>query len=117
MTGLLVCQTHGGAAQQSYETAEKRIQALVHPSLDVMTRALRDYSIEPALAIKVAQDLLDRAGYKAVSTVKTDGRMVIEVEYVGAPARVVDATPGRPLIEFLPEALEDDELVTDTGPG
>jgi hypothetical protein len=111
MTGQLVCQTHGGKTPQSRQTAEERLKALVHPALNVMTRALDDYATEPALAVRVAQDLLDRAGFKAVSTVQTDGRMIIEVEYVGGKPTIVDVEPvhanGRPLIEFLPEALEE----------
>jgi hypothetical protein len=111
MNGQLVCQFHGGLSRQSLESAEIRLRALVHPSLDVFTRALGDYRSDPSLAVRVAQDILDRAGYKAVSTVRADGRMIIEVEYVGGKPTIVDVEPvhanGRPLIEFLPEALEE----------
>src|SRR5215471_1750570 len=108
MHGQQVCQVHGGMAPQNRAAAELRIQQMTWPALSTFNKALRDYDLDPALAVKVAMDILDRNGFKAAQQVQADGKITIEVEYVGAPAQVVDVIPGRPLIEFLPEALEDD---------
>jgi len=75
---------HGGRAPQVMLAAEERIRALVHPSLDRIQRTIADDG-NPQLALAAARDILDRAGYKATEKVQTDGRTVIEIEYIDRP--------------------------------
>lgn len=60
--GGSVCRVHGGSAPQVRAAALARIQALVHPALDTMQKALT--CEHDAVAVAAARDLLDRAGYK-----------------------------------------------------
>jgi hypothetical protein len=82
--GGKVCRYHGGLAPQVQAKAEDRIRALVDPSLNRIARAIAD-DANPQLALAAARDILDRAGYKATDKVQTDGRTVIEIEYVKRP--------------------------------
>lgn len=82
--GGVVCYVHGGAAPQVKLGAEQRIRALVDPSLDRIQRTIADDN-NPQLALAAARDILDRAGFKATEKVQSDGRVVIEVEYVDRP--------------------------------
>ncbi len=82
--GAGVCGMHGGRAPQVMLAAEERIRALVHPSLDRIQRTIAD-DANPQLALAAARDILDRAGYKATEKVQTDGRTVIEIEYIDRP--------------------------------
>jgi hypothetical protein len=79
--GGRVCVVHGGKAPQVRLSAEQRIRDLVDPSLDRIKKAIDDDD-NPQLALAAARDILDRAGYKATEKVQSDGRVVIEVEYV-----------------------------------
>jgi hypothetical protein len=82
--GGSVCNVHGGAAPQVKLAAELRIRALVDPSLDRIQRAIAD-DANPQLALAAARDILDRAGYRATEKVQSEGRTVIEIEYVDRP--------------------------------
>ncbi len=85
INGSRVCVVHGGRAPQVKMAAEERIRALVAPSLDRIQRTIADND-NPQLALAAARDILDRAGYKATEKVQTDGRTVIEIEYVDRPS-------------------------------
>ena len=82
--GGTVCRYHGGLAPQVIAKAEDRIRALVDPSLNRIARTIADDQ-NPALALAAARDILDRAGYKATEKIQSDGRTVIEIEYVDRP--------------------------------
>jgi len=84
VTGARVCQVHGGRAPQVKAKAEDRIRDLVDPSLNRIARTIGD-DANPALALAAARDILDRAGYKATEKIQSDGRTVIEIEYVDRP--------------------------------
>jgi hypothetical protein len=89
ITGSRVCVVHGGRAPQVKMAAEERIRALVSPSLDRIQRTIAD-NANPQLALAAARDILDRAGYKATEKVQTDGRTVIEIEYVDRPSAALN---------------------------
>jgi len=82
--GGRVCNVHGGRAPQVKLAAEERIRALVQPSLDRIQRTIGD-DANPQLALAAARDILDRAGYKATEKVQSEGRTVIEIEYIDRP--------------------------------
>ena len=82
--GGSVCVVHGARAPQVKAKAEDRIRALVDPSLNRIARTIADDQ-NPALALAAARDILDRAGYKATEKIQSDGRTVIEIEYVDRP--------------------------------
>ena len=82
--GARVCVVHGGRAPQVKAKAEDRIRDLVDPSLNRIARTIADDQ-NPALALAAARDILDRAGYKATEKIQSDGRTVIEIEYVDRP--------------------------------
>jgi len=84
MHGGHVCVVHGGKAPQVRLAADERIRQLVDPSLNRIARTIGD-DANPALALAAARDILDRAGYKATEKIQSDGRTVIEIEYVDRP--------------------------------
>ena len=59
-------------APQVLRTARQRLAALVDPALDVFEKRLMDDE-NPALAVVVARDVMDRAGYKATDKVEISG--------------------------------------------
>lgn len=69
--GATVCRLHGGSAPQVRAKALERIQALVHPALDTMQKALG--CEQSAVAVAAARDLLDRAGYKVTDKHEVSG--------------------------------------------
>lgn len=81
ISGGTVCYVHGGAAPQTRLAAEDRIRALVDPALYRIEKTIGD-DHNPQLALAAARDILDRAGYKATEKIQSDGRTVIEIEYV-----------------------------------
>ena len=82
--GGAVCIVHGGMAPQVKRSADERIRDLVDPSLNRIARTIAD-DANPALALAAARDILDRAGYKATEKIQSDGRTVIEIEYIDRP--------------------------------
>lgn len=94
INGGRVCVVHGGKAPQVVFAAEERIRALVAPSLDRIQRTIADND-NPQLALAAARDILDRAGYKATEKVQTDGRTIIEIEYISPPSAALNP-PGPP---------------------
>ena len=77
-----VSSTAPGAAGQGQSRGP--YPALVDPSLNRIARTIADDQ-NPALALAAARDILDRAGDKATEKIQSDGRTVIEIEYVDRP--------------------------------
>jgi len=74
-----VCVAHGGLAPQVIAKAEDRMKSLVHPAIT----ALKDMVDERDFA--AVRYVLDYAGFKATEKVQSEGRQVIEIEYVDRP--------------------------------
>jgi len=90
MRGQTVCKMHGGKSPQALASAEERMKALVHPALSRLQQLI-NHADADGVSLNAIKYVLDYAGFKATEKVTTDGRQVIEVEYVGrAPATVFD---------------------------
>ena len=63
---------HGGAAPQVKRSAALRLAALVDPAIGVLTRALGQKK-DVRVAVAVAQDILNRNGYKSAEEIKLLG--------------------------------------------
>lgn len=87
--GGYVCHIHGGKTPSAVMSAEQRIRDLVVPALERITRTIGDDD-NPHLALAAARDILDRAGYKATEKIQSDGRTVIEIEYVARSLELPD---------------------------
>jgi len=99
MRGQRVCQFHGGKAPQALASAEERMRSYVHPSLTRLLQLIR-HADNDATSLNAIKYVLDYAGFKAVDKVTTDGRQVIEVEYVGrAPITVEVPHPNGHVLE------------------
>jgi hypothetical protein len=59
---------HGGAAPQVRNAAARRVAHLVDPAIDRLEKALK--SKNDAVALRAAQDILDRNGLKGDTVVK-----------------------------------------------
>lgn len=75
IAGGTVCRYHGGAAPQVQKAAAVRLAALTDPAIGVLEaflgpRKKGDVPIEDDLAFRVAKDVLDRNGFKAVQRIK-----------------------------------------------
>lgn len=79
MLGQSVCRMHGGQAPQALAKAQDRMQALVHPAISAIAQLIADNDLA------AARYVLDYAGFKATEKVQSDGRTVIEIEYVDRP--------------------------------
>ena len=66
--GGTVCQAHGGSAPQVRNAAARRVAHLVDPAIDRLEKALK--SKNDAVALRAAQDILDRNGLKGDTVVK-----------------------------------------------
>lgn len=77
MHGQSVCAIHGGKSPQALAKAEERMRALVHPAISGLERLIASDDLG------AMRYVLDYAGYKATEKIQSDGRTVIEVEYVG----------------------------------
>lgn len=86
--GTHVCVSHGALIPAVKAAAAKsvmeRLNDLVSPAINRIARTIADDD-NPQLALAAARDILDRAGYKATEKVQSDGRVVIEIEYVDRP--------------------------------
>jgi hypothetical protein len=79
MLGQKVCRMHGGQSPQALTKAEDRMRALVHPAVTALANLIADNDLA------AAKYVLDYAGYKATEKVQSDGRTVIEIEYIDRP--------------------------------
>ncbi len=65
----MVCQKHGGGAPQVKKAARERLNDLIDPAINELGRRVED-SENPAVSLRAAQDILDRAGYKSPEKVE-----------------------------------------------
>jgi len=79
MHGQNVCRLHGGKSPQALAKAEDRMRALVHPAVSSLARQIDQDEFQ------AVRYVLDWAGFKVAEQVKQDGRIVLEIEYVGQP--------------------------------
>lgn len=80
INGATVCHMHGGGAPQVKAAAQARIMALVDPSLGVMYRELKRKTKHPnGVAVQVARDILDRAGFKPKDQIEISGSLADKV--------------------------------------
>ena len=80
-----MCTSHGAKAPQVKAKAEERIKALVNPALALIEEYLEhagdpEYPVPPAVRLRAAESILDRAGYGATQKVKMEGEIVVETE-------------------------------------
>jgi hypothetical protein len=73
--GALVCRVHGGAAPQVRDAARRRLLEAADPAAARLVELLDNP--DPAIAVRAAVALLDRAGHGPSSTqVQVDGGQV-----------------------------------------
>lgn len=82
--GGAVCTMHGGKIPAVQQSARDRLLAMVEPAL-VALRKLVDTADSDSVRLSAIRDILDRTGYKPTEKVQTEGRQVIEIEYVDVP--------------------------------
>jgi hypothetical protein len=63
---------HGGGAPQVAKAARERLVALVYPAIAQLAKRIEDAD-SPALALRAATEVLDRAGYESGSKVEHSG--------------------------------------------
>lgn len=66
--GSTVCASHGARAKQVRARAERRLLEASDKAASLLVEMMQDKKTAPALKIKVAQDLLDRAGLSGKQT-------------------------------------------------
>jgi hypothetical protein len=75
VTGAVVCRMHGGAAPQVRDAARRRLLEAADPAAARLVELLD--SPDPAIQVRAAVALLDRAGHGPSSTqVQVDGGQV-----------------------------------------
>jgi len=82
--GGRVCVAHGGLAPQVIAKAEDRLRALVQPAISGLAELINKADSD-SVRLSAIRDLLDRTGYKPTEKVQSEGRQVIEIEYVDRP--------------------------------
>jgi hypothetical protein len=75
---------HGGKSPQALAKAEDRLRSLVHPAITGLAELIAKADSD-SVRLSAIRDLLDRTGYKPTEKVQSDGRTVIEIEYVDRP--------------------------------
>jgi len=79
MRNQQVCRMHGGKSPQALANAEDRMRALVHPAVSALANLIADNDLA------AARYVLDYAGFKSAEKLQSEGRQVIEIEYVDRP--------------------------------
>src|SRR4029450_2846857 len=72
---------HGGAAPHVQKKAVERLRAFEHPALDVFEEVLKKAK-QPAyraLAVRVAESVLDRTGHKQPKKLELESRQTLDV--------------------------------------
>jgi hypothetical protein len=87
-----VCIAHGGGAPQVKIAAEERLRSLVHPAISGLASLINNADSD-SVRLSAIRDLLDRTGYKPTEKVQSDGRTVIEIEYIDRPHQLNAPTP------------------------
>ncbi len=86
--GGRICRYHGGAAPQVQKKAAERLKELEHPALDVFQRVLEADEAHPehrALAIRVAESVLDRTGHKQPKKLEIESGQTLDVSIFSTP--------------------------------
>jgi len=81
IAGGRVCRYHGGAAPQVKRSAQERLALLVDPAIDQLTKLLKVVG-EPAVRLRAARDILDRAGLKPKDEIKADVALEVVIRSV-----------------------------------
>jgi hypothetical protein len=86
--GSRICRYHGGAAAQVQKKAAQRLKELEHPALDVFQRVLEADEAHPehrALAIRVAESVLDRTGHKQPKKLEIESGQTLDLSILSTP--------------------------------
>ena len=86
--GGRICRFHGGASPQVIKKAAERLLALEHPAIDVFRRVLEADEAHPehrALAIRVAESVLDRTGHKQPKKLEIESPQTLDVSILSTP--------------------------------
>lgn len=70
--GGTVCNKHGGSAPQVKKKAAERIQEAADPAAANLVRWMGDPKVDMTTRVRIAQDLLDRAGVSKNAKVEVD---------------------------------------------
>jgi len=81
MHGQNVCHMHGGKSPQALAKADERLRSLELPAIDMIGWLILHADTD-AVRLAAARWLLEILGHKATEKVQTDGRTVLQVEYV-----------------------------------
>lgn len=68
--GSVVCDQHGGAAPQVIRRAAERLQLTADDAARALVEWMQDPAVEMRERVKIAQDLMDRAGLAAAQVHK-----------------------------------------------
>jgi len=85
--GATVCRHHGGGAPQVREKASAYLMGLAYPAAVKMGELINHRN--GMIALAASKDVMDRVIGKAVQPVESDGRTIIEIEFVNR-GRVVE---------------------------
>ena len=89
MRGQRVCHMHGGKSPQALAKADERLRSLELPAIEIIGWLMR-HADSDAVRFATARWLLEVLGHKATDKVQTDGRTVLEVEYVERPLALTE---------------------------
>lgn len=74
VTGMTICQAHGGSSPQAKQAARLRLAALADPAIDVLAHEMLNAG-DANVRISAANSILDRAGYgRNVQITQEDAR-------------------------------------------
>jgi hypothetical protein len=99
--GSVVCERHGGAAPQVRRRAAERLILTADEAAQMLVRMMQDQTVPHAVRVKIATDLLDRAGLIATQVhqiipTSTDPVTLMFERLLGDPSNFVDAPSGKP---------------------
>lgn len=116
--GATVCRHHGGAAPQVRQVAAARIGNAADEMVKRLHAMLDDPAVEPRDKIKIAQDMLDRAGLNAtekliVGVGEIDPVEALFRDLLADPANLVQPVEHQtpPEFEAYNQAVLDDDVV------
>lgn len=74
-----MCRKHGGAAPQVRAAAKLRLESLVHPAIDAISRALSvpHQREHPHSTMRAADSVLDRTGHGKSSEIQLGGSVTL----------------------------------------
>lgn len=95
MNGTTVCRMHGGSAPQVRRKAAERIAEAAHDAAALLVQFMEDPKNDKPLRTRIAQDLLNRAGYT--------GRQSLDLSVKATPFQDAIAT-GAFLVDYDDDA-------------